>query len=46
MVNVEALLKELGYLKAPDGVLIDIDDAHNYSPEKIVIITTGDQGEP
>lgn len=46
MVNVVSIAKELGYLKAPDGVLIDIDDAHNYSPEKIVIITTGSQGEP
>lgn len=46
MVNVVSIAKELGYLKAPDGVLIDIDDAHNYIPEKIVIITTGSQGEP
>lgn len=36
MVNVVSIAKELGYLKAPDGVLIDIDDAHNYSPEKLL----------
>ena len=34
------------YLKAPEGEIIDIDEAHNYTPDKIVIITTGSQGEP
>lgn len=46
MVNVVNIAKELGYLKVPDGVLIDIDETHNYTPEKVVIITTGSQGEP
>ncbi len=46
MVNVVNIAKELGYLKAPEGVLIDIDETHNYTPSQIVIITTGSQGEP
>lgn len=46
MVNVVSIAKELGYLKAPDGEIIDIDETHNYTPDKIVIITTGSQGEP
>ena len=46
MVNVVSIAKELGYLKAPEGEIIDIDEAHNYTPDKIVIITTGSQGEP
>ncbi len=46
MVNVVNIAKELGYLNAPDGVLIDIDEAHNYAANQIVIITTGSQGEP
>ncbi len=46
MVNVVNIAKELGYLKVPEGVLIDIDETHNYTPEKVVIITTGSQGEP
>ncbi len=46
MVNVVSIAKEMGYLKAPDGVLIDIDEAHNYTANQIVIITTGSQGEP
>lgn len=46
MVNVVNIAKELGYLKAPEGEIIDIDETHNYTPDKIVIITTGSQGEP
>ena len=46
MVNVVNIAKELGYLKAPEGEIIDIDETHNYTPDKIVIITTGSQGAP
>ena len=46
MVNVVSIAKELGYLKAPEGEIIDIDETNNYTPDKIVIITTGSQGEP
>ena len=46
MVNVVSIAKELGYLKAPEGEIIDIDETSNYTPDKVVIITTGSQGEP
>lgn len=46
MVNVVSIAIELGYLKAPEGVLIDIDDTNNYRADEIVICTTGSQGEP
>lgn len=46
MLNVVSIATEMGYLKAPEGVLIDIDETNNYTPDKIVIITTGSQGEP
>ncbi len=46
MVNVVSIAKELGYLKAPEGEIIDIDEANRYTPDKLVIITTGSQGEP
>jgi len=46
MTNVVAIAEELGYLKVPENVLIDVADTRNYSPEDIVIITTGSQGEP
>ena len=45
-MNVVSIAKELGYLKAPEGEIIDIDETSNYTPDKVVIITTGSQGEP
>ena len=44
--NVVNISAELGYLNIPDGVLINADTIKNYTPEKLVIITTGSQGEP
>ncbi len=46
MVNVIAKAVELNYIKVPEGMLIDIDDVNKYPPEKVVICTTGSQGEP
>lgn len=46
MLNVVSIAMELGYLSVPDGLLIDIDLINKYPPEKIIIITTGSQGEP
>ncbi len=46
MVNVANIAFELGYLSAPEGVLIDIDEINNYPASQIVIMTTGSQGEP
>ncbi|MDO4178250.1 MAG: ribonuclease J [Phascolarctobacterium sp.] len=46
MVNVVNIARELGYLQCPDEAIIDIDEAHNYTSDKLVIITTGSQGEP
>ncbi len=46
MVNVVNIARELGYLKVPEGVLIDIDETNNYTGSQIAIITTGSQGEP
>lgn len=45
MVNVIGAAGELGYIKIPEGTLIDIDNLKNYNPEDTVIITTGSQGE-
>lgn len=46
MVNVMTTAIELGYLKVPDGIIIDIELMSQYEDEKIVLITTGSQGEP
>ena len=46
MVNVVNIAKEIGYLKIPDNVLVDINKAKNIKDSELVIITTGSQGEP
>lgn len=46
MINLVEVATTLGYMKVPHGILIDIDDINKYPPEKLVIITTGSQGEP
>lgn len=46
MVHVVETAMELGYLQAPEGTIIDIDDMEQYNDEEIVLITTGSQGEP
>lgn len=46
MINVVTVASELGYLKLPKDILIDIDMIRNYPPSELVIITTGSQGEP
>lgn len=46
MESVVSAAVELGYIKNTKGTLIDISDINKYPPEKLVIITTGSQGEP
>ena len=46
MLNVMGIGVEMGYLDVPDGVLIDLDLINRYPKEKIVLVTTGSQGEP
>ncbi|MBE6862714.1 MAG: ribonuclease J [Ruminococcus sp.] len=46
MINVINTAIELGYLNAPSGIIIDIETMNSYPSEKIVLITTGSQGEP
>ncbi len=46
MENVMSAAEELGYLKIPDGLLVDISDAKYFLPEELTILTTGTQGEP
>ena len=46
MINVIGAATELGYMTAPEGTLIDIADIKKYPPSKLVIVSTGSQGEP
>lgn len=45
MVNIINTAVELGYIQAPDNIIISIEDMKNYTDEQIVLITTGSQGE-
>lgn len=45
MVNVMTTATELGYLDVPKNILIEMEQMKNYPPEKLVLITTGSQGE-
>ena len=44
--NVVETASKLGYLNVPDGILVSIDMVSRYPHDKLVIITTGSQGEP
>ena len=40
------LARELGYLKVPDGVLVDLGTVQRLAPSRTVVVSTGSQGEP
>lgn len=46
MENILAVSTELGYARVPKDTIIDINAIGQYPPEKLVLITTGSQGEP
>lgn len=46
MINVVNIASELGYLKIPKNTLIDIEEVGQVPRNKVVILTTGSQGEP
>ena len=45
MINTIETAIKLGYMDAPKNLFIDIDMIRNYPDDKLVIITTGSQGE-
>ena len=45
MVNILSVATELGYIKMPDNMLIEIEQMKNYTDDQLVLITTGSQGE-
>ncbi|MBQ3009193.1 MAG: ribonuclease J, partial [Oscillospiraceae bacterium] len=46
MINNIQMAFELGYLTAPDNVMIEADQVKDFEPGQVVLITTGSQGEP
>lgn len=46
MIRNMEIAEKMGYLKAPRGTIVSMDDAAKMAPHKVVLITTGTQGEP
>jgi ribonuclease J len=46
MRDTVRIATELGYLNAPPGVMQRFEEIHRFPHNKIVLITTGSQGEP
>ncbi|MCS4489142.1 ribonuclease J [Corynebacterium sp. ES2794-CONJ1] len=46
MIRNMEIAEKLGYLKAPRGTIVSMDDAGKMAPSKVLLITTGTQGEP
>ncbi|MDG3013895.1 ribonuclease J [Corynebacteriales bacterium D3-21] len=46
MVRNMAIAQDLGYLSVPDGLIVDLDTAANLPDDRLVLISTGSQGEP
>ena len=46
MVANVRIAQELGYLKVPDGLIVDLKELDNLPPQRAVLLTTGSQGEP
>ncbi len=45
MINIISSAIELGYMKLPDGVLVDVGDIKRFRPYELTVICTGSQGE-
>ena len=46
MINIVSAAMELGYMKVPAGVLVDLNEIKRFKPGELTLITTGSQGEP
>jgi ribonuclease J len=46
MVRNMGVARDLGYLRVPGGLLVDLREAEELPPEDVVLISTGSQGEP
>ncbi|MEB7505949.1 ribonuclease J [Arthrobacter koreensis] len=46
MVRNMAIAEKLGYLHVPEGILVDLKNVDNMPDHKLVLMSTGSQGEP
>ncbi len=38
--------RDIGFMDVPDGSIVDVREANDLPPEKVVLLSTGSQGEP
>ena len=46
MIDNVAMAQRLGYLNAPEGTIIGVEEMRNTPSSRLAVITTGSQGEP
>src|SRR6266545_402173 len=46
MVRNMGVAGDLGYLRIPDGIMVEQKEIDDLPPEKVVLVCTGSQGEP
>ncbi|HET7531300.1 MAG TPA: ribonuclease J [Mycobacteriales bacterium] len=46
MIRNMGIARDLGYLTIPAGLIVDIDTLEDLPPERVVLVSTGSQGEP
>lgn len=46
MLNLAGIARELGYMSFPDGLILPPEQINQLPLDKVVILTTGSQGEP
>jgi ribonuclease J len=46
MLNLAGISRELGYMTFPDGLLLPVEEINKLPLDRVVILTTGSQGEP
>ncbi len=46
MVDNVNMSMQMGYLSAPEGLLVSVDEASRLNTDQLVLLTTGSQGEP
>jgi len=46
MVESVNVAEEMGYLTLPPGIMVSLSESRRLPPEKVVLMTTGSQGEP
>ena len=46
MVRNMGVARDLGYLRVPGGLMVDVREVDDLPPEQVVLVSTGSQGEP